>query len=202
MENLQSSVDFVAPLHIVKGQQKISKVAPFSSTMHAWNHQPLLSNNNQAPPSPPQTPQEQEQEYARTGLAEEGVFPNYLRATHHFHPALPDAAAAAGGTSITVPINAREIILVHSIHPNGWADGTLLLSGARGWLPTNYCETFTSASMESILSSLTYLWDLVQRLGHGDFTAFSQEDYVRRMIAGVRYFLVGFLSRSFQWNPC
>ena len=75
---------------------------------------------------------------------------------------------------------------------HGWADGTILPSGARGWLPTNYCEPFSDASIENILSSLTYLWDLVQCVGRGDFTAFRGEDYVKRMIAGVRYFLVGF----------
>ena len=185
MDEHHSSGDYIAPLHVVKTRSPAPKVPLLNTSGHTLNQQ-RLSSTSRAPPSPPQTPQERE--HSKAASPEESFFPNFLRATHQFQPASADAFAA--DTSITVPINPGEIILVHSVHSNGWADGTLLLSGARGWLPTNYCETLTDASLEHILSSLTYLWDLVQGVTCGDFTAFGQEDYVRRMIAGVRHFLV------------
>lgn len=185
MDDLHDSVNYVAPLEIVKAQPKKAKMTLLNTTDKTWSKQSLHSSN-QAPPSPPQTPQEQE--HAKIEPVEDGVFPNYLRATHHFHPASTNAFAA--DACVTVPISPGDVILVHSVHSNGWADGTLLLSGNRGWLPTNYCEVFTDQSLEKILNSLIYFWDLVQGVARGDFSAFGQEDYVKRMIAGVRCFLV------------
>jgi hypothetical protein len=89
-----------------------------------------------------------------------------------------------------VPINQGDVILVHSVHPNGWADGTLLGSGARGWLPTNYCEPYDHPSVRNLLTALTHLWDLVRSNEHQTLVVFSRQDYVRGMIAGVRFFLV------------
>ena len=82
------------------------------------------------------------------------------------------------------------VILVHSVHPNGWADGTLLASGARGWLPTNYCEPYEHPTIRNLLNALTHLWDLVRDGENGDLFAFTKQDYVRGMIAGIRFFLV------------
>ena len=185
MEDYHNSIDYVAPLEIVKAQPKKAKMVPLRTTDKTLGKKPLFLSN-QAPPSPPQTPQEQE--HAKTEPVEAGVFPNYLRATHYFYPASTDAFAA--DACVTVPISPGDVILVHSVHSNGWADGTLLLSGNRGWLPTNYCEAFTDESLEKILNSLIHFWDLVQGVGQGDFPAFGQEDYVKHMIAGVRCFLV------------
>ncbi|KAF2142597.1 uncharacterized protein K452DRAFT_226758 [Aplosporella prunicola CBS 121167] len=119
--------------------------------------------------------------------AEPESFPNFLRAFYHFHPSA--AIAAADESSVTIPINQGDVILVHSIHPNGWADGTLLGSGARGWLPTNYCEPYDYASMRNLLSALTHVWDLVRSGENGNPTVFTKQDYVRAMIAGVRILL-------------
>lgn len=88
-----------------------------------------------------------------------------------------------------MPINQGDVILVHSVHPNGWADGTLLASGARGWLPTNYCEAYDHPSIRNLLNALIHLWDLVRDAENGDLTVFTKQDYVRGMIAGVRFFL-------------
>jgi hypothetical protein len=89
-----------------------------------------------------------------------------------------------------VPINQGDVILVHSVHPNGWADGTLLASGARGWLPTNYCEPYDHPTIRTLLKALTNLWDLVRDGENGDLMVFMRQDYVRTLIAGVRFFLV------------
>ena len=191
MEDPYNAIDYVAPLHIAKAHPKKVKMARLNTSDNTWNKQPLYSSN-QAPPSPPQTPQEQK--HATIDPAEEGVLPSYLRATHHFYSASTNAFAA--DACVTVSISPGDVILVHSIHSNGWADGTLLLSGNRGWLPTNYCEAFKDESLEKILNSLICFWDLIQGAGEGDFGAFGQEDYVKRMIAGVRCFLVCTLSLS------
>ena len=81
---------------------------------------------------------------------------------------------------------------MHSVHPNGWADGTLLGSGARGWLPTNYCEPYDHPTIRNLLNALTHMWDLVRDGESGNLSAFAKQDYVRGMIAGIRFFLVRF----------
>jgi hypothetical protein len=139
--------------------------------------------------SPPLTPQAAQQEFVQTEPEVVSNFHNYLRAFHHFHPE-STVTSSNNESSITVPIDQGDVILVHSIHPNGWADGTLLRSGARGWLPTNYCEPFDPPELRSLLNSLTNLWDLVRSSEHESLLAFSRHDYVRGMIAGVRLFLV------------
>ncbi|KAK8244378.1 ras guanine-nucleotide exchange protein Cdc25p [Phyllosticta capitalensis] len=133
--------------------------------------------------SPPQSPRDSQDE-----APEPESFPNYLRAFYHFHPSTT-MSSAGEQSSVTVAINQGDVILVHSIHPNGWADGTLLNSGERGWLPTNYCEKYNHPFIASLLFALTHLWDLVSSGETGNVAAFSKQDYVRSMIAGVRMLL-------------
>jgi hypothetical protein len=136
--------------------------------------------------SPPLTPR-----HCKEGLSQDDSthFHNYLRAFYHFHPT-STVSSTGDESSITVPISQGDVILVHSIQENGWADGTLLGSGARGWLPTNYCEPFDPTEIRSLLTSLTNLWDLVRCTEHETLSVFARQDYVRGMIAGVRIFLV------------
>lgn len=117
------------------------------------------------------------------------IFHNYLRAFYHYEPS-STVSSNTDETSITVAIKQGDVILVHSVHPNGWADGTLLASGARGWLPTNYCEPYDHVTIRNLLNALTHLWDLVRDGENGDLFAFTKQDYVRGMIAGIRFFLV------------
>ena len=117
------------------------------------------------------------------------VFHNYLRAFYSFHPT-STVSSSTDGSPITVPVNQGDVILVHSVHPNGWADGTLLALGARGWIPTNYCEVYDHPSIRNLLNALTHLWDLIQDAENGDLAVFTKQDYVRGIIAGVRFFLV------------
>lgn len=116
------------------------------------------------------------------------VFHNYLRAFYHYIPS-STVSSSTDESSITVAIKQGDVILVHSVHPNGWADGTLLASGARGWLPTNYCEPYDHPTIRNLLNALTHLWDLVRDGENGDLYAFTKQDYVRGMIAGIRFFL-------------
>ncbi|KIW30671.1 uncharacterized protein PV07_06395 [Cladophialophora immunda] len=111
-------------------------------------------------------------------------FHNYLRALYPFQPSSPHSS-----TTVTLPLNAGDIILVHSVHINGWADGTLLETGARGWLPTNYCEGYDYAAMRPLLKALTEFWDLVRCASDSNLGLFRNQDYMRGLVAGVRALL-------------
>ena len=92
--------------------------------------------------------------------------------------------------TVTLPLNYGDVILVHSVHTNGWADGTLLTSGARGWLPTNYCKAYENEPIHNLMKALTNFWNLVKGGSNGSLKSFRNQDYVRGFVAGVRYLLV------------
>lgn len=112
------------------------------------------------------------------------AFQNYLRAFYPFQP-----AASLSPSTVTLPLNAGDIVLVHSIHTNGWADGTLLESGARGWLPTNYCEAYDYTPVRPLLKALTEFWDVIRSDAGSTLDVFRNQDYMRGLIAGVRFLL-------------
>ncbi|KAF2269227.1 ras guanine-nucleotide exchange protein-like protein [Lojkania enalia] len=177
----------VAPLNIQKSPKRSQSTGPGHTRQSSSRTAPSIRSQSQSQISPPLTPRT-----SREGLPEkvpaQPIFHNYLRAFYHFHPS-STVSSSTDESSITVPINQGDVILVHSVHPNGWADGTLLASGARGWLPTNYCEPYDHPSIHNLLNALTHLWDLVRDGENGDLLAFTKQDYVRAMIAGVRLFL-------------
>jgi hypothetical protein len=115
------------------------------------------------------------------------IFHNFLRA---FYPFQPDGPISA--STVTLPLSQGDLILVHSVHTNGWADGTLLDSGARGWLPTNYCEAYELSAAQPLLKALTDFWDIIRSGSGSTLHQFSNQDYMRGIIAGVRFLLVGF----------
>ncbi len=114
----------------------------------------------------------------------QAVFHNYLRAFYHFCP-----SPTISSQSVTLPLREGDVILVHSVHTNGWADGTLLASGARGWLPTNYCEAYDHEPIRSLLKALTMFWDLIRGGNNDSLVVFQNQDYMRGIIAGVRRLL-------------
>ncbi|KAF2210420.1 hypothetical protein CERZMDRAFT_12155, partial [Cercospora zeae-maydis SCOH1-5] len=116
------------------------------------------------------------------------LFHNYLRALHAFDPATNPMAAEDGSLS-TVPIKPGDVILVHVIHANGWADGTVLNTGDRGWLPTNYCEAYDHPYLRNLLNAMTQFWDLLGGGENASLSTFVRQDYIRGLIAGVRYLL-------------
>lgn len=91
---------------------------------------------------------------------------------------------------MTLPLNQGDVVLIHSVHTNGWADGTLLDSGHRGWLPTNYCEVYDPAPIRNLMKALTLFYDIVRGGSEGNLIPFYNQDYTRGIIAGVRYLLV------------
>lgn len=113
----------------------------------------------------------------------------YLRASHDYQPEQTTISGSSGGISITAPLREGDVILVHLTHPNGWADGTILSTGTRGWIPTNYCQSYDPRPIRSLLHALTRLWDFLS-LGATDDAVFEdRQDYVQGLVAGVRRLL-------------
>ncbi|KAJ9149224.1 Cell division control protein 25 [Pleurostoma richardsiae] len=133
--------------------------------------------------TPPTTPNGS-QEDLNTQTNAPAVFHNFLRAFYPFHPSY-----AMTDSTVTLPLNEGDVILVHSIHTNGWADGTLLVSGARGWLPTNYCEAYEPEEMHNLLTALLNFWDLLRSTAVTDNEIFGNQEFMKGIIAGVRYLL-------------
>ncbi|KAI1821202.1 ras guanine nucleotide exchange factor domain-containing protein [Xylaria intraflava] len=144
-----------------------SLITPLSTPNHSQedlvSHQPPL-----APPPPPPRP----------------IFHNFLRAFYPFQP-----ACTVTDSTITLPLNEGDVVLVHSIHTNGWADGTQLATGARGWLPTNYCEAYDPEEMRTLLKALLNFWDLLRITVTDDQDIFENQEFMKGIIAGVRYLL-------------
>lgn len=113
------------------------------------------------------------------------VFHNYLRAFYPFQP-----SGDVSPSTVTLPLEQGDIILIHSVHTNGWADGTLLETGARGWLPTNYCEAYDQLPMRPLLKALTDFWEIIEGGCKNPSSHLGNQDLVRGLIAGVRFLLV------------
>ncbi|KAJ5611873.1 hypothetical protein N7528_008978 [Penicillium herquei] len=112
------------------------------------------------------------------------AFYKYLRAFYPF-----DSAGEVSPSTVILPLDQGDIILIHSTHTNGWADGTSLNSGNRGWLPTNYCEEYNQLPMRPLLKALTDFWDIIQRGCGSSLKDFGNQDLMRGPIAGVRFLL-------------
>ncbi len=139
---------------------------------------------SQSEMTPPATPNGSQEDL---GMDHQGppVFYNFLRAFYPFNPTY-----AMTDTSITIPLSEGDVVLVHSIHTNGWADGTLLSTGARGWLPTNYCESYEPDEMRSLLNALLNFWDLLRSTSVNDSDLFGNQEFLKGILAGVRFMLV------------
>lgn len=135
--------------------------------------------------TPPLTPHDTQDTNMEQLEAPRPVFHNYLRAFYPFHP-----AGNVSPSTVTLPLDQGDIILVHSVHTNGWADGTLLDSGNRGWLPTNYCEAYDQLPMRPLLKALTDFWDIIRGGCGSSLKDFGNQDLMRGPIAGVRFLLV------------
>ncbi|KAJ5712791.1 hypothetical protein N7493_009259 [Penicillium malachiteum] len=151
----------------------------------------FYSNHGQCDFTPPLTPHgtqdinmEPTEASEAPADAPRAVFHNYLRAFYPFHP-----AGNVSPTTVTLPLDQGDIILVHSVHTNGWADGTLLDSGNRGWLPTNYCEAYDQIPMRPLLKALTDFWDVIRGGCGSSLKDFGNQDLMRGPIAGVRFLL-------------
>ncbi|KAF8533804.1 ras guanine nucleotide exchange factor domain-containing protein [Trichophaea hybrida] len=182
---------YVAPLRIDKtkrSQSNASRTSRKSRTRNSQTHsrnQSLGSHSHSSSShqqiTPPLTPQSSQQ-----SLTEQDSQPEYhpfLRAFYPFHPTY-----ISGSSTVTLPFNSGDLILVHSVHTNGWADGTLLSSGARGWLPTNYCEAYETTHIRVLLEACLNLFDQF-RVGSKDGGVLVDQITVTAIVAGVRHLL-------------
>lgn len=93
-------------------------------------------------------------------------------------------------SAVTLPLKEKDIVLVHSVHTNGWADGTLLKDGSRGWLPTNYCVPYNPEEMRILLGALVSFWDLMRCACIDSRELFNGNKFMKGIAGGVRYLLV------------
>ncbi|KAI1357299.1 ras guanine nucleotide exchange factor domain-containing protein [Xylaria arbuscula] len=180
MQPVRSSLQ-VAPLAITK--QRSESVSDDDGAATAVNVSASIYSHSQI--TPPSTPNESQEDLAsQSPQPPHPIFHNYLRAFYPFQP-----ACTVTDSTITLPLNEGDVVLVHSIHTNGWADGTLLATGARGWLPTNYCEGYDPEEMRNLLKALLNFWDLLRSTVTDDQDIFENQEFMKGIIAGVRYLL-------------
>lgn len=112
-------------------------------------------------------------------------FSRYLRAfssfqsTGYFYP-----------LTIAVSFDPGDIVVVDSMHASGWANGSVLNSGYRGWFPMNYCQTYNEIPMRPLLKALDDLWATLRSVSGSSFRGFGNQDLMRGPNAGVRFLLV------------
>jgi len=144
----------VAPLRIVKTSQRHhdgdptpppSPSSPRSPRSSHFDYGGQISPTGSIPPlaSPPH--------------------PTYLRALHAFRP-----TSTTMTESDCLSFEPDQIIQVHTLHPSGWADGTLLATNERGWFPSNYCEQYTLSNLRPLLGAASLLYATVRakRVSH------------------------------------
>ncbi|KAK4225783.1 ras guanine nucleotide exchange factor domain-containing protein [Podospora fimiseda] len=172
-QTMRSSLQ-VAPLAIQKTREYSASVADSD----------IYSQTQITPPATPNGSQENLHVQPPQVVEPPPTFHNFLRAFYPFQPeyVLQDS-------TVTLPLNEGDVVLVHSIHTNGWADGTLLVDGTRGWLPTNYCEAYDPEEMKSLLKALLNFWDLMRTTSGNDCEMFGNQEFMKGIIAGVRYLL-------------
>ncbi|CAG8006779.1 unnamed protein product [Penicillium olsonii] len=168
----------IPPLNISKSNSNLQDSHEHSNTQSRF-----YTTWGSSEMTPPLTPHTQETNMEPME-APRPVFHNYLRAFYPFHP-----AGDVSPSTVTLPLEQGDIILVHSVHTNGWADGTLLDSGYRGWLPTNYCEAYDQQPMRPLLKALTDFWDIIRGGCGSSLKDFGNQDLMRGPIAGVRFLL-------------
>lgn len=117
----------------------------------------------------------------------------FLRALHSF-----DASSLSSenneieesASAICLSFQESEIVLLHTIHASGWGDATILSTGVRGWIPTNYFATYTDSKMASLLSAVLSfsLNPKSEQLPDSEEHTFAQSS-ISNIVAGVRSLL-------------
>ncbi|RWQ97395.1 putative ras guanine-nucleotide exchange protein [Paecilomyces variotii] len=181
MEDTEPSV---APLNIAKKGKAGPRVPYLSFSTSTYHNNYGTRQQQHLQMTPPLTPHDSMEESREPAGTDRVVFHNYLRAFYPFHP-----SGSVSPSTVTLPLDQGDIILVHSVHVNGWADGTLLENGARGWLPTNYCEAYDQLPMRPLLKALTDFWDIIRGGCGSDLKDFGNQDLMRGLVAGVRFLL-------------
>jgi hypothetical protein len=175
----------VAPLDLTKSRPEEASDGSPSQNQTPKGESNLDISHLRSQMTPPVTPNGSQEDLSSAPPPHmPPVFHNFLRAFYPFHPTL-----AMADSSVTLPLDEGDVVLVHSIHTNGWADGTLLVSGARGWLPTNYCEAYEPEEMRNLLKALLNFWDLLRITSIDEGHMFQSQEFMKGLIGGVRYLL-------------
>ncbi|KAK9474616.1 ras guanine nucleotide exchange factor domain-containing protein [Dipodascopsis tothii] len=104
----------------------------------------------------------------------------FLRTAYQFTPSLFSLSVVSNCLSF----DTNEIVLLHSLHPSGWGDGTMLSTGQRGWLPTNYCEPYEPSQITPfLLAALNFITNPRSETGRCSQVA------VTTVVSGVRALL-------------
>ncbi|KAM4061457.1 variant SH3 domain-containing protein [Hirsutella rhossiliensis] len=168
----------VAPLEIPPSQLEDAANGSCNSSQQHVN---LYLQSHMTSPA---TPKGSQEDLSPEAAVDPPLFHNFLRAFFPFSP-----SCAMTESSVTLPLDEGDVVLVHSVHTNGWADGTLLATGARGWLPTNHCNAYEPDDMRSLLNALLNFWDLLQSTSMDDNEIFRNQEFMKGIIAGVRSLL-------------
>ncbi|KAK6495252.1 hypothetical protein TWF481_003278 [Arthrobotrys musiformis] len=110
-------------------------------------------------------------------------YPAFMRAFYHFRP-----FQNADTATVTIALSPGDMIMVHNIHENGWADGTALASGSRGWLPTNFCASYEVDEMQPLLKASIAVFEECRVASNASFVTASQT-VVADVVNGVRHLL-------------
>jgi hypothetical protein len=123
-EEVRSSI-YVAPLHIVKSTSQASERASVVSPSNVVDlqaasqlHWPTSGRSSLAPTVVASLEE---------AVPQRAPFHSYIRAFFQFEP-----VNSLLHSTVTLPLRAGDIILVHSVAHSGWADGTKLDDGSRG----------------------------------------------------------------------
>lgn len=114
----------------------------------------------------------------------------YLRATHDHEPTLAVPGKGKATKSKQIALQKGNVILVHLTGANGWADGTVLSTGERGWFPAHYCEPYDHEHIRYFFHALTNFWTIGAHDNHPRSWRGTRKDEVYQMIFGVRHVLV------------
>lgn len=80
---------------------------------------------------------------------------SFLRAIHSFDS--HSLAATQSTSSDILSFDDGDLVILHAIHSSGWGDASVLSSGKRGWIPTNYFTAYAEYSMIPLLSAVLSL---------------------------------------------
>ena len=173
MESPTRTSAYIAPLQITKGRIRVNDVSDTSrrslhsqATVQSLQH-PGFSGDDSG------------------SVLQRGQFHIYLRAVYSFCPDQEETAATS-----MLQLHKGEIVLVHQKTPEGWVDGTLLSTAARGWLPSNYCQSFDQEPIGVLMRALTQFWDATKGSSRGNMVLAHNQDFVRGLVSGVRWLLV------------
>ncbi|KAI1970276.1 Ras guanine nucleotide exchange factor bud5 [Ophidiomyces ophidiicola] len=181
---MEDRPEYIAPLNFSQVKNHSAHRNGSFSSRAASNQRLISALKTQLRMTPPLTPHSSREEMVDRQNQDRTPFPNYLRAFYPFRPGAPLSSA-----TVTLPLDQGDLVLVHSVHTNGWADGTLLDTGSRGWLPTNYCEAYDQQLMRPLLKALMDFWDVIRAGSCATLHRFGNQDYMRGIIAGVRFLL-------------